>query len=100
MVFRALSALRSRRRRLAGLLALTVYVVLMAVGPVLCEDECCLKSPAHCPVCMANPLAVRVDLGTALVAPPLLAAGEAPRRGGQREDTTPAGPTSGRSPPA
>ena len=54
------------RAVLCGLLA--VYVAVLCASPVFHHDvDCHLKSPAHCPGCVASPAAVRgenaADLG-------------------------------------
>ena len=54
------------RAVLCGLLA--VYVAVLCASPVFHHDlDCHLKSPAHCPGCVASPAALRgesaVDLG-------------------------------------
>ena len=79
------------RAVLCGLLA--VYVAVLCVSPILHHDlDCHLKSPAHCPGCVASTAALRgesaIDLGqthlppaeavgyeTAMVAAPLVAHG-------------------------
>lgn len=79
------------RAVLCGLLA--VYVAVLCASPFFHHDlDCHLKSPAHCPGCVASPAALRgesgVDLGethlppaeavgyeTALAVAPLLAHG-------------------------
>jgi len=45
------------RAVLCGLLA---YVVVLCASPILHHDlDCHLKSPAHCPGCVASPAALR-----------------------------------------
>jgi len=67
--------LRARHRarfRSPLLLGLGLYAVVLLVTPGLHHDfECHLKSPGHCPACIANPAASGADstgaLGAALL---------------------------------
>ena len=77
----------------AVLCGLLVYVVVLCASPILHHDlDCHLKSPAHCPGCVASPAALRgesaaelretrlppaeaVAYETALAAAPLVAGG-------------------------
>jgi hypothetical protein len=88
------------RYRLCAAVALTLYAVLLAAGPVLCHDLAChMKSAPHCDACVAHPVASSVE-SRVLDIPPLPAAGETPRDDEQRELQRGAARTSGRSPPA
>ena len=60
------------RAVLCGLLA--VYLAVLCASPISHHDlDCHLKSPAHCPGCVASPAALRgesaVDLGKAHLRP-------------------------------
>jgi hypothetical protein len=56
---------RTRRRiLLGGLITLTVYAMVVCASPLFHHDfECHLKSPSHCPACLAQPAAVHADTG-------------------------------------
>jgi hypothetical protein len=91
----------SRRARLLGALALSLYALLVAISPALHHDLAChVKSPAHCDACVANSPASRAEPRTSLEAPLLTLAGEAPGCQQAQEHRASFAPTSGRSPPA
>lgn len=51
----------------AALWGLLVYVVVLCASPILHHDlDCHLKSPAHCPGCIASPAALRGESATDL----------------------------------
>jgi hypothetical protein len=88
-------------RRAALLLGLGLYALLLVVAPVLEHDfDCHLKSRTHCNMCVASPLASRVESGvlTGIISLPLAGRVEL-----QRENLVHAVPhvrLPGRSPPA
>lgn len=51
----------------AVLCGLLVYVVVLCASPILHHDlDCHLKSPAHCPGCVASPAGLRGESATDL----------------------------------
>ena len=89
----AADAPRQVRPRAALFALLTLYVAVLCASPIFHHDfDCHLKSPSHCPACVASPVALRgecaIDLGkthlrpagsvgyeTAIAAAPLVAHG-------------------------
>ena len=58
---------RKGRGRLLVSFGLFLYVVLCATSPVLHHDlDCHLKTPGHCPACIANPVASGAESGGSL----------------------------------
>jgi hypothetical protein len=74
-----LSTRRLRSRRvLVGLIV--VYAVVLGVSPALHHDtNCLLKSPTHCPWCLANPAASPAESTENLSTVSLPSAGEIER---------------------
>jgi hypothetical protein len=69
-------------RRVALLLGLGLYALLLVVAPVLEHDfDCHLKSRTHCNMCVASPVASRIENGilTGGICLPLAGRVEAPR---------------------
>lgn len=63
---------RRRRVLLGGLITLAVYAAVVCASPLFHHDfECHLKSPSHCPACLAHPAAVHAETGTQLAHAPL-----------------------------
>jgi len=63
---------------------LGLYALLLAVAPVLEHDfDCHLKSRTHCNMCVASPLASRVESGvlTGPICLPLAGRVDTPREG-------------------
>jgi hypothetical protein len=57
-----------------------VYAVVVGVSPALHHDvQCHLKSPTHCPACLANPVASPAESAQDLAAVSLASAGEIER---------------------
>jgi hypothetical protein len=59
---------RARRRvLLGGLITVAVYAAVVCASPLFHHDfECHLKSPSHCPACLAHPAAVNAESGPRL----------------------------------
>ena len=96
-----MSFFRRRPAVRCAVIALAVYAALQVVGPVAHTDIADhVKSPSHCQVCAANPLAARIEPRVTSSQPSLPAIGDVAW-------VLPAGfvslvpfRTSGRSPPA
>jgi hypothetical protein len=55
---------RRRRVLLGGLITLAIYAAVVCASPLFHHDfECHLKSPSHCPACLAHPAAVNAEAG-------------------------------------
>jgi hypothetical protein len=51
-------------RAIRGALILVLYALILVVAPVLEHDfDCHLKSRTHCNMCVASPLASRIESG-------------------------------------
>jgi hypothetical protein len=50
---------RGTPRRALTAILLTAFALVLAISPIFHHDfECHLKSPTHCPACLASPLAL------------------------------------------
>jgi hypothetical protein len=87
-----------RRWRIALLLTLGTYMVLIGTNPVLHDDH--LKSPAHCQACISNPSASRVEHRISLDAVRLADSGAIHAPSQTVPELRVTVPTAGRSPPA
>ena len=92
---------RSWRRALLVALLLADFTLVLEVGPAFHHDfDCHLKSPTHCPACLASPAALGQDPAPALGTVSLLAA-EAVRHTGTSSSELPlVASLKDRSPPA
>ena len=83
---------------LAGLL---VYVLVLMASPALHHDlDCHLKTPGHCPACIANPVAFGAESAGSLGATTFLLAELIERPGATDPEPPSLARLSGRSPPA
>jgi hypothetical protein len=74
--------LTGSRLRSRGVLVclVLVYAVVVGVSPAFHHDvECHLKSPTHCPACLANPVASPAETAQDLAAVSLPSAGQIER---------------------
>jgi hypothetical protein len=88
-------------RRPALLLGLGLYALILVVAPVLEHDfDCHLKSRTHCNMCVASPVASRIESGilAGFISLPEAGLVETRREGGVRRLSAPRLPS--RSPPA
>ena len=91
----------SSRRRALACLALSLYVVLLVVSPILHHDLAChVKSPTHCDACAANPLASRVEAAVLTILTGLPLAGEVAAPPSHLDHAAPLIAAGGRAPPA
>lgn len=92
---------RSWRRALLVALLLAGFTLVLEVGPVFHHDfDCHLKSPTHCPACLASPAALGQGPAHALDAVSLRAAEAVPPTGTRSSELTPVASLKDRSPPA
>ena len=67
----------TRRNPHLALVAAILYAAVLCLAPAFHHDfQCHLKSPAHCPACLASPAAVDGGHVTPLAVPLLLTAEE------------------------
>ena len=89
----------SRRRIVTAALLLCGFALVLSVAPIFHHDfECHLKSPTHCPACVASPAAdgpTFLSPGASMAAP--TAATMGPLR--RAPDSPPLGILKDRSPP-
>ena len=87
--------------RLTLWLGMSLYVLFLAVSPLLHHDlECHVKTPNHCGACLASPLGMVAALGTQLDATHLNDAGGVKTVLPRGFEPTFAVVAPGRSPPA
>jgi hypothetical protein len=96
-----MSYFRRRPTLRFAVIALAVYAALLVVGPVAHTDLADhVKSSSHCQICVANPLAARIEPRVAASAPTLPAIGEVAGALAPGFASPVPFRTSGRSPPA
>ena len=97
----AAGAPRHGRSRAILLAFLAVYVVVLCASPIFHHDlDCHLKSPSHCPGCVASPAALRGESVATLAETHLPRAEAVGHESARAAATLVAHGLKGRSPPA
>ena len=91
----------SRRRALLVGLVLAGFTLVLELAPAFHHDFLChLKSPSHCPACLASPVALGQEAAPALGAMTLAEAEPVARSSPRPSELLPLASPKDRSPPA